>query len=986
MGNEWYYNVVDLDATIAANGLPGVLDLANNHYKLKFNMVLDPTFESGDHVHVQIDGQSICGQTISGVNLEFDPSVGFTLATSSGLTLDATDSWAASWGDYNNDGYDDLFVTNYNENTANILYTNNGDKTFTKVTSGAIATDIAKSVSSTWGDYDNDGNLDLFVANNNGSPNFLYHNNGNSTFTRIMTGDIVEIGIYCHSAAWGDYDNDGFIDLFVSEYFPTKTNHLFHNNQDGTFTAVTGSPVVTDAGHSIGAAWGDYNNDGLLDLFVPNTNAEPNWLYKNIGNGMFVKVNENVVSTASNSVGCSWGDYDNDGHLDLFITNSSNSDNFLYHNNGDGTFTSNSSSIVASDGGHSHGSTWIDIDNDGDLDLYVTNDQGQDNFLYRNEGAGVFTKTQNALTELGGNSFGTAISDYDNDGDYDLFVSNHEATTNFFFENTKGQCQEYLCMSLIGTNSNYFAIGTKVRAKATINGESVWQMHEVSSQTGGGAGSQNSIKVIFGLGDATTVDSLLIEWPSGFTQVLTNVSATASNCDVYIEPDGAYVTGKAYIDANLNCEFDDGETLMKNVAITVAPNGTTTYTNETGDYSFYLNLGTYNISAVTPEYYSQLCPVSNGDQVVTVSQIGTTIPDNNFGFVPIGTQTDLSVCLSTTVLRVNFTNDYSVTYQNIGNTAAINDTIEMTFAPGIEIISSTLPWDLKVGQTVYWYFASIEPQTSVTFYVTDSVTNATVIGAFVTNTVAISSASVDADNTNDSCDDISLIVGSLDPNDKIVYPTDIVSPGGNLIYKVRFQNVGNYPAESVVIYDTLSEFLDVSTLNNVLTSHNASFTIEEGNILKWDFKDINLPDSVNNEPESHGYVQFSIRPKHDLPFGRIIHNSASIIFDYYQQLNTNNTSVRVEYDSPESYRNNNLNIYPQPVRDLMILQYKSNTSEVVTIQLQNVLGQVIWQETKKVDSGWNRFDFDVEEMTGTMYVVNLISSEGTISRRVLITK
>jgi hypothetical protein len=105
-------------------------------------------------------------------------------------------------------------------------------------------------------------------------------------------------------------------------------------------------------------------------------------------------------------------------------------------------------------------------------------------------------------------------------------------------------------LSLIGTNSNYFAIGTKVSAKAIINGTSVWQTHEVSSQSGGGSGSQNSFKVIFGLGDATTVDSLIINWPSGFTQILTNVSSTASNCDTYVEPNGAYISGVAFIDAN----------------------------------------------------------------------------------------------------------------------------------------------------------------------------------------------------------------------------------------------------------------------------------------------------------------------------------------------------------------------------------------------------------------------------------------------------
>ena len=177
--------------------------------------------------------------------------------------------------------------------------------------------------------------------------------------------------------------------------------------------------------------------------------------------------------------------------MDVVATYDDGQPNLLYHNNGDKTFTKVLTGAIVTDLAKSVSSTWGDYDNDGNLDLYVTNDQNKDNFLYRNDGTGAFTKVENGLTEMGGNSFGTAISDYD--GDYDLFVANHEETTNFFFENTKGQWEEYLCMTLIGTNSIYFAIGTKVTAKATINGVSVWQMHEISSQTGGGAGAQNSM-------------------------------------------------------------------------------------------------------------------------------------------------------------------------------------------------------------------------------------------------------------------------------------------------------------------------------------------------------------------------------------------------------------------------------------------------------------------------------------------------------------
>jgi uncharacterized repeat protein (TIGR01451 family) len=983
--SNYNYDLSTLNSTIGANGLPGILDLANNMVKLKFNMVMSPTFKPGDHAQITITGQTICGQTVPTINLSFDPSVGFQMITSAGITNDQINSWSSSWGDFNNDGYEDLFVTSYDENQPNILYKNNGDKTFSKITTGAIVTDLAKSVSSTWGDYDNDGYLDLFVANNVGSPNFLYHNNGNSTFTRITSGDIVNNGTYCHSAAWADYDNDGYLDLFVSEYFPTKSNLLFHNNGNGTFSKVQGSPVVNDAGHSIGAAWGDYNNDGLMDLFVPNTNNEPNWLYKNVGNGQFVKVNENVVSTASNSVGCSWGDYNNDGYIDMFIANSGNSNNFLYKNNGDGTFSNVTTGPVVNNGGHSHGSVWFDLDNDGDLDLFVTNDQGYDNFLYTNDGQGNFTRIENDLTAQGGNSFGTSVADYDNDGDYDLFVANHGNSTNFFFENTKGQCASYLCLNLIGSNSNYSAIGTKVKVLASIDGNSVWQTKYISSQTGGGAGGQNSSNLIFGLSDAESIDSLIIEWPSGFKKSYTNLSPTSSNCNTYTEDNGALVSGTAYVDDNNNCQYNIGETVMKNVEITIAPNGRKTYTDENGYYSFYMNTGDYILSAETPTYYVQSCPINNTHSV-EVTGIGNSYPNNNFGFLPSGSQSDLSVCLSTTVLRINFTNDYVITYQNLGNTVSINNTITLNFATGIEIVRSTLPWNSNSGQTAIWSIDSIQPQESVIFYVTDSVTTAVTFGNYVTNSATITSNSSDADLSNNTCSDIIQIVGAIDPNDKLVYPEDVVQKGSPLMYKIRFQNVGNYPAESVIIYDTLSSDLNIASLSHVETSHPASFTIIDGNILKWDFGIINLPDSVHNEPKSHGFVQFKIYPLENLPEGVVIENSALILFDYYQKTPTNNTMVVIESDQNFNNKKNKLFIYPQPAYDQIILQYNASINDQVQLEFHSIIGKEIMSYTKKVNAGQNHIQLDISQYHEGMYTVILRSSQNIITQKILIVR
>lgn len=982
----YQYSMANVSTTLQENGLPGVLNIEENRLYLKFNMVLSDDFQGGEYIMLRVSGTAVCGEDIPSIYLAYDPSVGFNINSLAGITNVSTNSWSASWGDYNRDGYDDLFVTTYDNTQTNYLYINNGDKTFTAVTTGDIANDKASSLASTWGDYNNDGYLDLFVANNVGFNNALYKNNGDGTFTKIVTGAIVEDGVYCHSAAWADFDNDGYLDLFVAEYFPTKTNHLFHNNGDETFTPIEDSPVVQDAGHSIGAAWGDYNNDGLMDLFVPNTEDEPNWLYKNIGNGNFVKVNEDVVSTPSKSVGCSWGDYNNDKYLDLYITNAGNEANFLYQNNGDGTFTTITEGHIVNEMSNSHGSVWFDIDNDGFLDLYVTNDQDEDNFLYRNNGDGTFTLTENEMTRQGGQSFGTAVSDYDNDGDLDIFVANHENENDFFFENTKGQCSSHFCVKVQGTQSNYSGIGVKAYAKANIYGEDVWQTREVSAQTGGGAGSQNSMCMLFGLGDATAVDSLILEWPSGYRVVYTDIDISEEECFTYIEGQGTYICGVAYVDENGNCQYDSDETLLKGAEITIEPNMKKTYTNSNGEYGFYMNEGDYTLRATDMLYYSNTCPDNNVGYTLSVEELADDICGNDFGYSTTTDKPDLVACLSTTMLRVNFTNKYTVTYENQGPVTAYVDTLIMTFDEGIDIVESSIPWDKKDGQTLYWFISEIAPQEQVIFYVTDSVTSDVVLGDYGVNTVRIASNSLEANYDNNGCEDTEEYVGSVDPNDKLVYPYDGVTKGEPITYKIRFQNVGNFPADNVMVYDTLVDQLNPASIYNIQTSHDAVFTILSENVLKWEFPEIYLADSVNNEPESHGYIQFSIYPYEEVGDFSEITNSAMIVFDYYQFTKTNTTSIQVRPEKDEGINIFDIEVKPNPVTDVINLYFTSDSKTSTELVIIKPNGQQVTKWIVEANIGYNHYALKVpDDLTGVIFVAvktkNIVDTKKVVIKR-----
>ncbi len=458
---------------------------------------------------------------------------------------DRANSKGVGWGDYDNDGFPDIYVTNgaQGNKQKNFLFHNNGDGTFTKITTGPQSEDQVISGGCSWGDFDNDGDLDLYVAttveliNDPNRNNFLYVNNGNGTFSKNSTaGPPVTDKEYTATVGWGDYNNDGFVDLFVKNGYAVKqANSLYANNGNGTFTDITGIALVDGSNGSFisGFAWGDYNNDGRLDLCVAGGAGPNNAVWRNDGNNVFVKLlngnNESIIE-GSDSSAPAWADYDNDGDLDLFITNYGDSGpeaNFLYRNDGNDTFTKITTGDIVTDTTYSIGQAWGDIDNDGDLDLFVGNDNdgtpGLTNFLYLNNGDGTFTKNTSSVVLDSTFTYGSAFADFNKDGFIDLFTARDG--NSILFRNSgqsNGNTNHWINIQCVGTTSNRAGIGAKVRVKATINSQVVWQMREICAQNG--YGSHDELRAHFGLGNATTIDELKIEWPSGIVQTLTNVA------------------------------------------------------------------------------------------------------------------------------------------------------------------------------------------------------------------------------------------------------------------------------------------------------------------------------------------------------------------------------------------------------------------------------------------------------------------------------
>ncbi|MCY4404520.1 MAG: CRTAC1 family protein [Candidatus Poribacteria bacterium] len=482
----------------------------------------------------------------------------------------------AAFFDYDADGDPDLYLVNgaplpgdiIEEIPTNRLYENNGDGTFTDVTQKAGVGDIGYGHGCAVGDYDNDGNLDIYVTNY--GSNRLYKNNGDATFTDVTEKAGVAEPRWSTSCAFADYDRDGYIDLYVVNYleynldenpwcgikekdiraycepdnFKAQTDTLYRNNGDGTFTDVTKlAGIFNPTGKGLGVVWGDYNNDGHSDIYIANDSTE-NFFFTNMGDGTFsevgfmigVALNENGV--AENGMGTAFGDWNNDGWLDLTVTNYADQTNTLYHNDGDGFFTDATSTTKTAKITYPYlgwATAFVDIDNDGFGDIFVANGHLQDNLtelglqgtyeqqnlLLLNKKDGTFTDVSNSLGPgmiLEDVSRGATFADYDLDGDIDILVTNSN-TPPRLLRNDGGNRNNWLQIKLKATQTSSDAIGTRVM----VTTGDLHQIREV--QSGDGYLSQRELKLHFGIGDHDSVDKIKVRWVSGDIQIVEDVPA-----------------------------------------------------------------------------------------------------------------------------------------------------------------------------------------------------------------------------------------------------------------------------------------------------------------------------------------------------------------------------------------------------------------------------------------------------------------------------
>ncbi|MDC8004930.1 FG-GAP-like repeat-containing protein [Aureisphaera galaxeae] len=428
-----------------------------------------------------------------------------------------------SFFDFDDDGWDDITVSTGDGYP--IRFFKNFGGTFQEL---FFLTDDPHYQNKTvvWVDFDNDADYDLYITGNTDS-NRLYENTGNMNFVDItvaaglMTDDHRTFG-----GSWGDYNKDGLLDLFASSRNTedlTVPNILYRNNGDGTFTDVSSAAGISDVNHySFCSAFFDYNNDGWQDIVIANDKDPKNLLYHNNGDGTFTEVGEETnTNVVMDAMSTTIGDPNKDGWQDFYVTNTQ-AGNAFFENNGDGTFTdiaSTNGTLFESVG---WGAVFLDADNDRDEDLYVSGVlDGSTGMLpsafYENDGAGNYTIPTDAGFENDtAQSFGNAIGDIDNDGYADIIVLNYAPDNIFLWQNNCPANNNWFKVKLQGTESNRMGIGSTI--EIMVDGQKQYNY----TLCGEGYLGQNSAYEFFGLGTATEIEYVKVTWLSGIVDYIEN--------------------------------------------------------------------------------------------------------------------------------------------------------------------------------------------------------------------------------------------------------------------------------------------------------------------------------------------------------------------------------------------------------------------------------------------------------------------------------
>ena len=505
----------------------------------------------------------------------------------------------------------------------------------------------------------------------------------------------------------------------------------------------------------------------------------------------------------------------------------------------------------------------------------------------------------------------------------------------------------YLPNNPCANSPMYFSASTNMN----IPPQFMWVQWDFGDGTSASAAG-NSISHTYaaqGVYNVTCWISDSLNWDTAYTTVW--VGGDCSNMD--------YVFGTVYHDADNDGVQDPNELGMPNQTVCISNGGNQVYltTDSLGQYGYYNSTGIDTITVIPPLYWNIGSPVS-GNYTITLSGTGTTHPGNDFGLFPTSSINDLVVYMYSMPSVPGFTRRYHISYHNAGTTLR-NATLSMNYDANLIYTNhSNIAVHNAGTQTVTWNVGTLMPgQWGYQWVELRADTAFVSVGDTLKHYVQIDPIAGDTTPFNNLDTLCQVVVGSYDPNDKLVDATPEILPGQTLEYTVRFQNTGNYWAQNVYIRDTLDSNLDLSTLRILGTSHAMNYSLGTSDAVTFNFPNIVLPDSGRDEPGSHGFVTYQVKVKNGLADGTHIYNTAHIYFDFNLPIVTNTTDNFIDLGTgiERIYDSFQVQLYPNPMSEFAWLRFENASQASFDFRLMDLSGRVL-QEELDFHADWIRID------------------------------
>ncbi len=821
--------------------------------------------------------------------------------------------------DINADGAFDILTITYGDKIS--WYPSTGQGIYGPEVVMSVIDGVQGSYSIEAADFDGDGNIDVFSANSEvGTITWFKNLDGQGNFSSPRM--VAENLSYVQSVFAADLDGDGDMDVLSSSNDDDKAT--WFKNIDGQGNFVEQQPFSIDLDGSMVVHSADLDSDGDMDVIVFDFNLGIVW-FKNLnGQGSFGPA-QSIDEMFDYTESIHTVDIDGDGDKDIIVAGYSDQ-LFAWFENIDGQGNFGSQNIIENDVLGAIGIYFSDLDGDGDMDI-IGAGAGDDIVVwYENtDGFGTFGP-RNVIDDTCLSPWLIRTMDADQDGDMDVFVADYSADTVSWYENTNG-LGTFGPQQILDLKMN----GAQGMAVADINNDGTPDLFASSY-----------------LGDN-------LKWYENFGRL------------------GNTINGTVTLDLDSNgCTSNDEP--MRQIMV-VTDNGThsfATFTQPNGEYQLYTNEGTFTTSLNTefPNYYSPnpsfytstLVGQNNSDTGDFCVEPTAVINDLNITFYPLGEA------------RPGFEAEYQIVFNNVGTTV-LDGAITVSFDNvRLDFLTASEPVSSQTNSTITFDYANFKPfetrSVDVNFQV--AIPPTTQNGDILIFNSTLEPVNGDLTESDNIFTLEQMVVGSYDPNDIQVLEGESIyfdEADEYLHYIIRFQNTGTASAINVSVSNELDSNLDWNTLQIENISHSNRIEITDGNQVEFIFNNINLPDSTSNEPDSHGYIQYKIKPKSTIAVGDFMLNSAAIFFDFNPPVITN-TVITTVIDNlgVEENATNSIALYPVPSSD--ILNIKSAVP-IVDVKVFNNIGQLLFT----VENSKDIEQLNIEQLSAGMYFVRLMDLE-----------